>query len=204
MEQLVILVIIGLISLVNWLLQKAAEKREAAKLKKVERGEQKSEERRNIYTQPPPVPASTGRRPSAPAQDPFKDLMDALGLPSDGAPPVVRREATPPPVVEVEEFASLEEPPPRPQHKQRRAKQPQVTWKQPEKKRQPDEKEARLASAFAAQEGRRSTKGSPDRRPIRTLLSDRSSQRQAVILSEILGRPRAFLPPDEWMTVPGR
>ena len=31
MEQLVLLVVIGLISLVNWLLQKAAEKREAAK-----------------------------------------------------------------------------------------------------------------------------------------------------------------------------
>ncbi len=41
MEQLVILVIIGLISLVNWLMQKAAEKREVAKTKRVEKREVK-------------------------------------------------------------------------------------------------------------------------------------------------------------------
>ena len=36
MEQLVILVIIGLISLVNWVMQKGAEKREAAGTRIVE------------------------------------------------------------------------------------------------------------------------------------------------------------------------
>lgn len=201
MEQLVILVIIGLISFVNWLLQRAAEKREAAKLKKVGHGGQEREERRNIYTQPPPVPASAGRQPSAPTKDPFKDLMDALGLPSGESPPVMRREA-PPPVAEVEEFVSLEEP--RTEPAQRGAKPPQVSWKQPPKKRLPDEKEAKLASSFAAQEDHRRAGRGPDGRPIKALLSDRSSQRQAVILSEILGRPRAFLPPDEWTAVPIR
>ena len=41
MEQLVLLVVIGLISLVNWLMQKAAEKREAAKSARVDKREVK-------------------------------------------------------------------------------------------------------------------------------------------------------------------
>lgn len=191
MEQLVILIIIGLISLVNWVMQKSQEKREQAKLRRGEAHEARQESRRNIYTQPSPEPAAR-RHPAPPAQDPFRELMEALGLPPGEAPPVVHREAAPPPLVEVvEEFASLEEAAP--------PRQPQASRKQLlKKRRQPDEKEARLASAFAAQEGKSRPWRSPDGSSIRSLLSDRSSQRQAVILAEVFGRPRAFLPPDEW------
>ena len=51
MEQLVLLVVIGLISLVNWLMQKAAEKREQAQLER----QAKRESKRNVYTQPAPA-----------------------------------------------------------------------------------------------------------------------------------------------------
>ena len=61
MEQLVLLVVIGLISLVNWLLQKAAEKREAAKSARVEKREVKRETRRNIYTHPAGLPPNATR-----------------------------------------------------------------------------------------------------------------------------------------------
>ena len=67
MEQLVLLVIIGLISLVNWLMQKAAEKREAAGQKRAERREVKRETRRNVYTQGPSAPAPARQRGRAPA-----------------------------------------------------------------------------------------------------------------------------------------
>lgn len=196
MEQLVILVIIGLVSLVNWVMQKSQEKREQAKVRRGEAQEARRESRRNIYTQPPPEPAARPH-PAAPARDPFRELMEALGLPPGEAPPVIHREATPPPLAGVEEFASLEEAMP--------TRQTQTQRKQPPgKQRQPDEKEARLASAFTAREGKTRPKPGPDGNPIRSLLSDRSSQRQAVILSEILGRPRAFLPPEEWTAVPIR
>ena len=182
MEQLVLLVVIGLISLVNWVMQKAAEKREAAKTKRVESREVKRETRRNIYTQPAPAP--TARRAAA-ERDPFKDLMDALGLPSDQLPPppITRREE----IVEEEEFASAEDTPPLPE---RRPEIRTPRWQSPAVRR-PDEKTARLASAFAAVEekpaaARRGTK-------LQDLLSNRDSQRQAVILAEVLGTPRGLV-----------
>lgn len=179
MEQLVLLLIIGLISLVNWVMQKAAEKREQAKLERAG----KREGGRSIYTQPVPRP-EVARRPQAPGQDPFKELMDALGLPSDQPPPVVGRRPEP-----EEEFASLEEsaPPPVP---------PQVApvqvrrW-QPPTIRRPDEKTVRLASAFGKLEEKPAAvyRGSK----VRDLLANRDSQRQAVILAEILGTPRGLV-----------
>ena len=191
MEQLVILVVIGLISLVNWVMQKAAEKREAAGQKRTVRREAKREARRNVYTQGVPAPGPTARR--APAErDPFKDLMDALGLPSDQLPP--------PPVVagEVfheEEFVSLEESSPPPVPEPVAPKQPR--WQAPSVRR-PDEKTARLASAFAALD----EKPAPVYRgsKLQDLLASRDSQRKAIILAEILGTPRGLATPSALMT----
>jgi hypothetical protein len=181
MDQLVLLVVIGLISLINWVIQKAAEKREQAKL---ERGA-KRETGRNIYTQKQQRPAAA-RRASAPTQDPFKELMDALGLPAETVlpPPVAQRPA---PEAE-EEFASLEEaPPPLPKRAAPKAESPR--W-QPASVRRPDEKTARLASAFAAKEKAPAEKA--HRVSVRELLADRTSKRQAIVLAEILGPPRAL------------
>ena len=195
MEQLVILVVIGLISLVNWVMQKAAEKREAAGQKRTVRREVKREARRNVYTQPAPDP--TARR--APAErDPFKDLMDALGLPSDETPPG--------PVVaesdyfEEEEFSSLEAPapPPLPKPPSTTPRGRAAAWHPPARGAQPDEKMKQLASAFVALDD-----ASPETwrgGNVRSLLANSSSQRKAVILSEILGTPRGLARPDALMT----
>jgi hypothetical protein len=195
MEQLVILVVIGLISLVNWVMQKAAEKREAAGQKRTVRREVKREARRNVYTQPAPDP--TARR--APAErDPFKDLMDALGLPSDETPPgpVVAEPA----YIEEEEFASLEAPapPPLPKPTATKPRGRAAAWHPPARGAQPDEKMKQLASAFVALDD-----ASPETwrgGNVRSLLANSSSQRKAVILSEILGTPRGLARPDALMT----
>lgn len=176
MDQLVLLVIIGLISLINWVMQKAAEKRERAKLER----ESKHEAGRNIYTQKPKREAIPRRAPS-PQQDPLKELMEALGLPPDAAspPPAVPRAA---PEFE-EEFASLEESaPPLPR------KMSVPRWQTPQVLR-PDEKTARLASAFSAQE--KSPAEKPRTSSVRAMLADRASKRHAIVIAEILGPPRA-------------
>jgi hypothetical protein len=184
MEQLVLLVVIGLISLINWVMQKAAEKREQAQLER----ETKRESKRNVYTQPAPSPVNRpARRAAGPVQDPFKDLMDALGLPSDQLPPppVARREV----VVEEEEFASAEDvaPPPVPATVVRR----ESVRPKPAAPFRPDRKMIELASAFAAVEEKPATtyRGSK----VRDLLDNRDSQRKAVILAEILGTPRGLV-----------
>jgi hypothetical protein len=181
MDQLVLLVIIGLISLVNWVMQKAAEKREQAKLEREEREAGKQ----SVYRQPPPQGRRTERRARAPQQDPLKELMEALGLPPEAAAP---QPVAPRAETEAEEFGSMESVPP-PPVPQPASAAPKPRW-QPPSIRRPDEKAAKLAAAFAAKE-----KGSSDRpRPasVRELLADRTSKRHAVVLAEILGPPRAL------------
>jgi hypothetical protein len=195
MEQLVLLVVIGLISLVNWLMQKAAEKREQAQLER----QAKRESKRNVYTQPAPAtPARPARRAAGPVQDPFKELMDALGLPADEAPPrpVVAR----PHGFEEEEFASLEAPAPPalPDPVVTKPRGKAASWHPPARRAQPDEKTKQLASAFAALDD-----ASPETwrgGNVRSLLASSSSQRKAVILSEILGTPRGLARTDALMT----
>jgi hypothetical protein len=180
MDQLVLLVIIGLISLINWVMQKASEKREQAKL-------EREEDKRSVYRQAPPQRGTAARRGRAPQQDPLKELMEALGLPPEAAaPPPVVSQTQPEPE---EEFASLESaPPPVPQPA---PALPKPRW-QPPSVRRPDEKTARLASSFASKEKSSAEAAKPA--AVRSLLADRASKRNAVILSEILGQPRALRP----------
>jgi len=186
MDQLVLLVIIGLISLINWVMQKAAEKREQAKLEREEREAGKQ----SVYRQPPPQRRTPERRARAPQQDPLKELMEALGLPPEAAAP-----QTVSPRVEVdseEEFASLEDaPPPLPSPT---AEKPR--W-QPPSIRRPDKKMAELASAFAAKENAPLAE-KPRPSSVRAMLADRTSKRHAVVLAEILGTPRALQPAASW------
>jgi hypothetical protein len=188
MEQLVILLIIGLISLVNWILQKAAEKREAAQMKREAALGERREARRNIYTERAPVPEVR------PAQDPFKELMDALGLPAEEAPPPLVRRAMEPEIFEDEEFASLEEPAPPPVPVVVRA----PSWQATKRPTQPDRKTRELASAFAGAE--RTDEPAWSASGLRQMLSGRSAQRQAVVLTEILGTPRGLAPAGALMT----
>jgi hypothetical protein len=184
MEQLVILIIIGLISLVNWVLQKASEKREEAKLRRADRREDQRASRRNVYTQPVPT-APDQRRKSMPERDPFQDLMEALGLPPEETPPAPVTAS--PHHVEEDEFGSWEQqvpPPPLP-------KAPEPVWEAPPRPKKPDAKTARLASAFASvDEQPANYRGSK----IRDLLAGKDAQRKAVVLAEILGAPRGMAP----------
>ena len=199
MEQLVLLVVIGLISLVNWLLQKAAEKREAAKSARVEKREVKRATRRNVYTHPAPAPATSAPRRVATERDPFKDLMDALGLPSDEPPP--RPVVAEPPVWAEEEFVSLEEaapPPPLPKPVAAKPLSAAASWHPPARGAQPDEKTKQLASAFAAMDGVAPQVWQGGN--VRGLLAGSSAQRKAIILAEILGTPRGLAKAGALMT----
>ncbi len=193
MEQLVILLIIGLISLVNWLMQKAAEKREARTERRVEKREVKREARRNIYTQPAPP---TEPRQAPTGRDPLKDLMDALGLPAEEAPPgtVV---AEPDFFPDDAEFIPFEEtkPPPLPEPVVAPARV--AARKLPAKPKRPDRRTSELASAFAAigEETGKTYRGSS----VRDLLAGRDSQRKAIILAELLGTPRGLAAPSALM-----
>jgi hypothetical protein len=89
MEQLVLLVIIGLISLINWLMQRSAQMREKRKL---ERGGLDGQVGPSIE-----VPEPAGR----PEEDPdesMRRLMEALGIPSVEEEP---EPAPPPPLPQV-------------------------------------------------------------------------------------------------------
>jgi len=88
MEQLVILLIIGLISFINWLLQKSAERK----------AQRKTEERLDHLDRPveaEPVEA----HPSA-AEERTRKFLEALGLPTDAIEPPVERHPAPPPIPE--------------------------------------------------------------------------------------------------------
>lgn len=194
MEQLVILVIIALVSLVNWLMQKASEKRKAKGERKVERQEAKRSSRRNIYTQGPPEPAPRGPAPAKGGKDPFKELMDALGLPPDEEPP---EPSFFPEDAEFIPHGTEPEPPPLPEPSVKQVPRASA-WKPPATPRRPDRKTMQLASAFAAGE----TPGETPYRgqTLRGLLEGRDMQRKAVVVAEILGTPRGLAPPSALRT----
>lgn len=98
MDQVVILVIIALISFVNWLMQRSAELREK---KKRERQADGTPETSPYREQPEDVEAPLPSRPMADPSAEMRKLMEALGLPmEDVAPPVVTER--PPPLPEPE------------------------------------------------------------------------------------------------------
>ncbi|MFY8215945.1 MAG: hypothetical protein ACOVMP_05015 [Chthoniobacterales bacterium] len=94
MEQFVLLLIIGAISLVNWIIQKSAEHREKLKAERA-RGESIHPTSDERTTQP-----ETQFDP----MDQTRKFLEALGLPEDALPP---RPTTPPPL-------PPPQPPPRP------------------------------------------------------------------------------------------
>jgi len=84
-DQFVILVIIGLISLVNWLIQRSAEQREKKRLeRKALDGDDAEEVQADVFTAPRPVAENPGAE--------MRKLMEALGLPMEEPPPVLEPE----------------------------------------------------------------------------------------------------------------
>ncbi len=170
MEQLVILVVIGLISLVNWLIKRSADLKEKQRLEKAAQ--------QGDYV--PPQPPVTGPPPMEidPAES-MRKLMEALGLPMEEPAPVQRTPqlapAQPSPLDEefsppaIPEFVA----PPRPVFK------PRVS---------PTSRSfARQSSAPAVVDHSK-----PSR--FRELISSPDGIRNAIILSEILGKPRGVKP----------
>jgi hypothetical protein len=77
MEQLVIILLIALISFINWLVKKSAEMREA---RKREQGAAKSGE--SLRREPPPPP-------EAEPEISMRRFREALGLPDEAQPPAL-------------------------------------------------------------------------------------------------------------------
>ena len=161
MEQVVIIVIIGLISLVNWVLKRSAEIREERKLEC---------QRQGIPEGDPFHPAShQAENPAVPhraADDSSSDmrrLMEALGLPPE-------EEVVPPRPVVREAAPSL---PPLPAYRPPATPKPRFQV--------PDTRAAAIPPAAAA----------PDS-PLSAALRSRDGVRQAIVLREILGPPKAL------------
>jgi len=127
MEQLIILVLIGLISLINWIIQKSAEMREKRKLERM----------RDYGVEPPEVPQMESE-PVQGGDEAMRRLMEALGLPEDAAPPPPRQVPAfvPPP---------LPDPPRVPMAAARTAAEPSAAFM----RRKAREMEAALAAASA-------------------------------------------------------
>jgi hypothetical protein len=158
MEQVVIIVIIGLISLVNWLMKRSAEIREQRREERARLGIPEgdpfhpSEPKSDQPAPPPPGPNVEMRR-----------LMEALGIPMEEAEvlvPTVREE--PPVLPPLPAF----QPPPAPR---------KSTAENPNKQ------------AFAI------PRAAPET-PLSIALRSRDGVRQAIVLREILGPPKAFTP----------
>jgi len=168
MEQLVILLLILLISLVNWLIKKSTALREARKL---ERRAAMSGE--TLKGEPPPQPETDTEKS-------MRRFREALGLPDDVEPPALPRR--------VKHFP-LPEPPPQPPPLPPAAKPavfhlPAVRahaehriFELPTRIGKPARSKVEVAEA-------------PSR--IRELLGSTGGLRDAVVLSEILGPPKCL------------
>lgn len=173
MEQLVILIIIGLISLINWIIQKSAEAKEKAQAKrKADQGES------------PFQPSSSEREEDATA-DPsegMRKLMEALGVPLEEE---VRRPAPrasqPPPLPE-ETFVQSHRPVIIEEERPRPVTRPVVAPYSPTRRAR-ERKKAEVVEVSRA---------NPAQEALKKALGSKDSLRTAVILSEVLGKPRAL------------
>ncbi len=171
MEQLIFLLLIALISFINWLMQRSAELREKRKL---ERAKQSSAEDHPYHVSPEEEPEPAPVRRSQPAPDPqaeMRKLMEALGLPMEEEPPKVEEQRPAPPPLP--SFPS--EPLPR----------PEPVFVAPPPPARPKTATQRTAAAVV-------TSGPTPNAAIMSVLRSRDGARQAIVLREILGPPKAF------------
>ena len=78
MEQLVLLLIIGAISLINWLIEQSGKRREQRRFE-AERARREAESNPYLEPEPAPIPAPEAREP-APQQE-MRRLLEAFGIP---------------------------------------------------------------------------------------------------------------------------
>jgi hypothetical protein len=181
MDQLVLLLIIGAISLINWLLQKSAEHREKKKAESLRRDG-------------PPQPIYQDRETSGPNEQARK-FLEALGLPDDALPPTP---VAPPPLPpgRQADIGHSEQAPPKPPVRRNFLH-----------KVQPDLERRLFASEVVEPvfepipKARRSIPVAPPvatadapagGSKIRSQLATPEALRRAIIVREILGPPRAL------------
>lgn len=166
MEQLVILVLIGLISLINWIVQKSAEARERRKAEKPESAGDSLRFREE--PEPEPIPARTPPDESR-ADEPLRGLMEALGV---EYPKVETPSSPPPPLPSLVEAAKRFE---------RAAPQVEAP-PQPPRGSAPRSRRAKPRP--------KKTRVRPTR--VHDLLSAPHGLRHGILLSEILGPPKSL------------
>jgi hypothetical protein len=173
MEQLVIILLIVLISFINWLIKKSAELREA---RKREQGAAKSGE--SLRSEPPRLP------PEAEPEISMRRLREALGLPDEAQPPALPKrmeQRVPPP---------LAPPPPPPQ---RPPPARPVVSHVPVAPPHEEYRFIELHHRIGKPAGPR-IEAAPRMSRIRELLGSAGGLRDAVVLSEILGPPKSLRP----------
>jgi hypothetical protein len=191
MEQLVILLLIALISIINWIIQKSKERREKRKLEK------RADATGEPVAKGEPAPDATGTETA------MRRLREALGLPDEAPPPVIPKRAEPKRVeAERIEPKRMEPkrgerpvsvpapspdrvvPPPLPQPERR----PIVVHTPPVPRWQAHRRSGVLHK-IAKPPLPEVSKQSPR---IRELLQSQGGLRDAVVLSEILGPPKSL------------
>ena len=186
MEQLVILLLIALISIINWIIQKSKESREKRKLEK------RADATGEPVAKHEPAPDATGTETA------MRRLREALGLPEDAAPPAIPKRAEserveskriepkrgerplPVPAPSPDRLA----PPPLPQPERRPIlvhAPPVPRWQGHRRFEFPH----KVAKPLLPEEA-------PQPLRIRELLRSQGGLRHAVVLSEILGPPKSL------------
>lgn len=84
MEQLVLLLIIGAISLINWLIEQSGKRREQRRIDQ-ERARRQAEP--NPYLEPAPTPAPVQELPEPAPQQEMRKFLEAFGIPLPEEPP---------------------------------------------------------------------------------------------------------------------
>ena len=169
MEQLVILLLIALISFINWLIKKSSQLREA---RKREQGAAKAGD--SLRSEP-------SRAPEAEPEVSMRRLREALGLPDDAQPPALpKRMEQPPP-------APIAPPPLPPQLPPARQVVSHVSLS-------PAHEEYRFIGMphRVGKPARSKVEVAVSPSRIRELLSSAGGLRDAVVLSEILGPPKCL------------
>jgi hypothetical protein len=181
MEQLVIILLIALISIINWIIQKSKEAREKRKLEK------RADATGEPVAKHEPAPDATGTETA------MRRLREALGLPEDAPPPAIPKRAEPEKVEPKRAERRAVAPPPLPDRLAppplpRPEKRPAVVHVPPVRRR-----EEHRRFEFPHKIGKPVLPKEPQQPPrIRELLQSQGGLRDAVVLSEILGPPKSL------------
>lgn len=180
MDQLVVLIILGLVGLINWLLQKSAELREKKRLEKQTRPEQLLRPESVSEEDTLPAPRAREVENPRPAEDELRKFLEALGLPPEDS-----IEPSAPPARPVSKSFEMEvtpAPPPIPVFQMEPVRS--IMSEPPARATRP----VRPAAARVAD-----ARPVPPSSSIYDLLHSPDSLKKAVILSEILGKPKSAI-----------